>query len=80
MSFFSTEELLQYLYGETTPAQSAAIESAMQQHWSLREKFETLKATRQQLDEVKHSPRRQTIDFIKQYAAAKLEAELTPQA
>lgn len=79
MPVFTTEELLQYLYKESSPEMSASIEAAIMTDWSVREKFELLKATHRQLDEVKHSPRKQTIDFLLAYAGKK-EEELTPQA
>lgn len=79
MQLFTTEELLQYVYHETSPEKTAAIEAAIQNDWSLREKLDLLKTTHQQLDEVRMSPRKQTIDFILQYAEKSVE-ELTAEA
>ena len=79
MQLFTTEELLQYVYHETSPGETAAIKAAIQNDWSLREKLDLLKTTHQQLDEVRMSPRKQTIDFILQYAEKSVE-ELTAEA
>jgi hypothetical protein len=40
---FTPEDLLRYLYKETSPAMNAAIEAALDEDWTLREKLEVLK-------------------------------------
>ena len=40
---FTPEDLVQYLYKETTHEQNIAIENAMAADWTLREKFEVIK-------------------------------------
>jgi hypothetical protein len=79
MSIFTTEVMIQYLYNETSPALTLAISAALESDWSLREKFEELKATSTELTTVLRSPRQQTIDFILNYAEKSVE-ELTPHA
>ena len=73
MHNFTPEDLLQYLYDETSPAQTAAIKAALQNNWGLREKFEELKAAQRNLEVLKLSPRKQTIDSILQYAEKAVE-------
>jgi hypothetical protein len=68
MHNFTQEDLLLYLYNETSQAQSAAIKVAMENDWSLREKFETITAAQKQLETIKMSPSQQTIDNILNYA------------
>ncbi|MFN8245643.1 MAG: hypothetical protein U0T56_04560 [Ferruginibacter sp.] len=80
MPVFTTEELLQYLYREASPEMSASIEAELQNDWSTRERYDQLKATHRQLEEIKHSPRKQTIDFLLQYAGKTEEEVLTTQA
>lgn len=80
MPVFTTEELLQYLYREASPEMSASIEAGLQNDWSTRERFDQLKATHRQLDSIKHSPRKQTIDFLLQYAGKNEEEVLSTQA
>ena len=65
---FTPEDLLRYLYKETSPEMSAAIEAALQEDWTLREKLEVLKTSAQNLDKIVESPRTEVILNILQYA------------
>ncbi len=79
MHNFTPEDLLLYLYNETSPAQSAAIKAALETDWSLREKFEELTASQKELSVIKLSPSRKTIDNILNYAekaVSELSAEV----
>ena len=79
MHNFTPEDLLQYLYNETSPAQTAEIKAALETDWSLREKFEVITSAQKRLETLKMSPSQQTIDNILNYAE-KAIAELSPQA
>jgi hypothetical protein len=79
MHNFTPEDLLQYLYNETSPAQTAQIKAALESDWSLREKFEVITSAQSRLESLKMSPSQQTIDNILSYAE-KAVAELTPHA
>lgn len=79
MHNFTPEDLLQYLYKETSTAQTAEIKAALETDWSLREKFEVITSAQQKLEALKMSPSQQTIDNILNYAE-KAVAELTPHA
>lgn len=79
MHNFTPEDLLQYLYNETSPEQTAQIKAALETDWSLREKLEVITSAQQRLETLKLSPSQQTIDNILNYAE-KAIAELTPQA
>jgi hypothetical protein len=68
MHNFTPEDLLLYLYKETSPAQSVAITTALESDWSLREKFEELNAAQNELATLQLSPSRQTINNILRYA------------
>jgi hypothetical protein len=68
MHNFTPEDLLLYLYNETSPAQTAAIKVALENDWSLREKFEEITSAQSQLKTLKMSPSQQTIDNILNYA------------
>ncbi len=65
---FTPEELIQYLYQEATPEKAAAIELALQNDWSLREKMEVLKASVNNLDRIIESPRTETVLNVLRYA------------
>ena len=78
MHNFTPEDLLRYLYNETSPAQAAEIKAALESDWSLREKFEVINSAQKKLETLKMSPSQQTLDSIMNYAE-KAVAELSPQ-
>lgn len=65
---FTPEDLLRYLYKETSSEMNAAIEAALEEDWTLREKLEVLKASAHNLDKIMESPRAEVILNILQYA------------
>ena len=69
MHNYSPEELIQYLYKETTPELTAAIEQALQQDWTLREKLAVLKTSMERLNSITQSPRTETVLAILKYAS-----------
>jgi hypothetical protein len=72
---FSTEDLMQYLYQETSKDHTEAIEKALQTDWILMDKLNVLKDTLQKLDETLDSPRPQAVSAILRYANATAVAE-----
>jgi hypothetical protein len=73
MTNFTPEDLLLYLYKESTPEQTAAIEEALKKDWTLREKLSVLKTSMQRLDKIKLSPRTEVVLNILNYAREKSE-------
>ena len=67
---FTPEDLLEYLYKETSPERTQAIEEALRTDWSLREKMAVLQTSRVRLDRLMESPRTETILRLLRYAAA----------
>jgi anti-sigma factor RsiW len=67
---FTPEDLLEYLYKETSPERTQAIEEALRTDWSLREKMAVLQTSRERLDRLVESPRTETILRLLRYAAA----------
>ena len=65
---FTPEDLLRYLYNETSTEMNASIEAALTEDWTLREKLEVLKASARNLDRMIESPRQEVILNILQYA------------
>lgn len=61
MQNFTPEDLLLYLYKETSKEQTLAIEAALEKDWTLREKMSVLKASMQRLDKIVVSPRTEVI-------------------
>ncbi|MEO7524242.1 MAG: hypothetical protein ABIT58_09120 [Ferruginibacter sp.] len=79
MHSFTQEDLLQYLYNETSTEKATAIKEALVNDWDLLEKFNFLSSAQQNLEVIKLSPRKQTLDFIFNYAEKDVE-ELTSPA
>jgi hypothetical protein len=61
MTNFTPEDLLLYLYNETSVKQTAEIEAALEKDWTLREKLTVLKASMQRLDKIVVSPRTEVV-------------------
>jgi hypothetical protein len=53
MTLFTPEDLVMYLYQETSPEKTAAIELALQNDWALREKLQLL---RESVGDLSHMP------------------------
>ncbi len=68
MTLYTPEDLLQYLYKETSPQQTAGIENALKEDWALREKFEVIKASVSSLNTVIESPRTEVVLRVLNYA------------
>ena len=66
---FSPEDLLQFLYNETTPEMTISIQAALEQDWTLREKLAVLKAAQGRLDALTEAPRTEAVLHILRYAA-----------
>ena len=73
MTKITPEDLLQYLYAECSPAQVSAINKALEEDWTLREKLAVLSASMQRLDVVRESPRTEVVLNILNYARMRSE-------
>jgi hypothetical protein len=79
MHSFTQEDLLQYLYRETSPEKTEAITAALETDFSLREKFDVIKSAQQRLEKLTLSPRKTAVDNILSYAE-KAVKEITTEA
>lgn len=61
MTNFTPEDLLLYLYKETSAEETNRIEAALQKDWTLREKLTVLKTSMQRLDKITESPRTEVV-------------------
>jgi len=70
MSLFTPEDLLRYLYKESSPELTAAIQVALKDNWTLREQMEEIQTTVNQLDTEKQvvAPRMEVVLRVLQYA------------
>ena len=71
MTKFTPEDLLLYLYKESSPQLTAAIKQALQLDWTLREKFNVLKTSMLRLEKIQQTPRTESILNILNYAREK---------
>ncbi len=69
----SPEELVRYLYNETSEQKTAKIKAALQTDWNLRDTYEKLLISHKGLNEIKFSPRSETVNKILEYASKKQE-------
>ena len=76
MTRFTPEDLLLYLYKETNPKKTAAIEKALQNDWTLREKLSVLKASIERLDKIQQTPRTEVVLNVLRYAREKSAQEV----
>jgi hypothetical protein len=68
MPLFTPEDLLLYLYKESSPDLTAAIESALKEDWMLREKLTVLQSSADELNKVTVAPRMEVILRVMNYA------------
>jgi len=68
MHSYSPEDLLLYLYKETSPEMTAGIEKALKNDWTLREKLAVLKTSMERLNPITISPRTEVILNVLKYA------------
>lgn len=68
MHSFTPEDLIQYVYNETSIQKTAAIKVALETDWSLREKYDEIMSAHQSLEKLTFSPRKEAVDKILDYA------------
>ncbi|MFN2456823.1 MAG: hypothetical protein ABR502_01365 [Chitinophagaceae bacterium] len=71
MSEYAPEDLVLYLYKETSLETTASIEEALQNNWTLREKLAVLEASKDRLTSAITSPRKEVLLSIFKYASEK---------
>jgi len=71
MTKFTPEDLLLYLYKESSHQLTAAIEQGLALDWTLREKLTVLKTSMLRLDQIHETPRTEVILNILNYAREK---------
>ena len=76
MTNFTPEDLLLYLYKEISVKKTKAIEKALQNDWTLREKLNVLKASIERLDKITQSPRTEVILNVLNHAREQAAEEV----
>lgn len=75
MDIYTPENMIRFIYKETSLEETVAIQSALDADWTLREKFEAIKKTVEGLNTVKYAPRPSVVQSIMKYAAMGNEVE-----
>ena len=75
MDIFTPENMIRFLYKETSAEETAAMQLALDTNWMLREKFEILKNATEGLNTIHHSPRPSVIQTLLNYAGISKEVE-----
>lgn len=70
------EDLVRYLYNETSEQKTADIKAALQTDWNLRESYEKLLNSNDNLNKIHFSPRPESVNNILKYAS-KRHAQVT---
>jgi hypothetical protein len=68
MTLFTPEDLLRYLYKESSPELTLAIEAALKEDWMLREKLQVLNSSVSSLDKIVLAPRAEVVERVLNYA------------
>jgi hypothetical protein len=68
MTLFTPEDLLRYLYKESSPELTVAIEAALKEDWMLREKLQVLGSSADGLDRIIVAPRMEVVMRVLSYA------------
>jgi len=78
MHSFTQEDIVQYVYDETSQEKSAMLKAALETDWILREKFEVISAAINGLEKITLAPRKIAVDNILNYAE-KMITELSTE-
>ena len=66
---YTPEEILLYLYKESSTELTSAIDADLQTNWSLREKVAVMKTAMERLNNITVSPRTEVVLNILRYAS-----------
>ena len=77
MHNFTPEDLVQYLYKETSLEKSAAIKKELETDWTLREMYDVIVSAQKRLEAFQLSPREEAVNNILRHAE-KTTTELHP--
>ena len=77
MDNFTPDDLVQYLYNETSQAKSEAIKKALENDWTLREMYDVMVSAQKRLEAFELAPREEAVNNILRYAE-KTITELHP--
>jgi len=68
MSIFTPEDLISYLYQETSPSETTAISNALANDWALQQKFKVIESSLNGLGTELYAPRAEVLLNVLNYA------------
>ena len=68
MSIFTPEDLILYVYKETSPDQTSSIKDALTNDWALQQKFNVIESSVNQLTTELYAPRAEVLLNVLNYA------------
>ena len=68
MSIFTPEDLIKYVYQETSSSETASISDAIANDWALQQKFNVIESSVKQLNTELYSPRAEAVLNVLNYA------------
>ena len=68
MSIFTPEDLILYVYKETSPSETTAIKDALANDWALQQKFNVIASSVNQLGSERYAPRAEAVLNVLNYA------------
>ncbi|MEO6894306.1 MAG: hypothetical protein ABI136_04665 [Ginsengibacter sp.] len=72
MTKITPEDLVRYMYDETSEQKASAIRTALQTDWNLKESYDNLLNSKQNLNNIElSSPRAESVNKILEYASKK---------
>ena len=77
MHNFTPEDLVQYMYSETSTEKTTAIKAALETDWTLREMYDVIVSAQKRLEAFELSPREESVNNILRHAE-KAISELHP--
>ena len=68
MSIFTPEDLILFVYQETSPENTASIQHALANDWALQEKFKVIQTSVDQMGTELYAPRAESVLNVLNYA------------
>jgi hypothetical protein len=68
MSIFTPEDLILYVYKETSPSDTSSIKEALANDWALQQKFNVIETSVSQLTTELYAPRAEVVLNVLNYA------------
>jgi len=72
MNTITPEDLVQYLYKETSAKKTAAIKAALETDWHLQQSLKEIMSAQKELEPVELSPRDEALSKILEHASSKV--------